>query len=77
MKLNTSVFVDHPNCKRCGKRADQLEEYITAASERGISAAEYVRFEEGTYNSKTGYFTCTPCYVKIGCPTSPEGWVTP
>lgn len=38
------------------------------------SADEYVMVEEGTLNLDNGHFLCTPCYIKAGCPTAPNGW---
>jgi hypothetical protein len=66
-----------PQCIRCKKFADELEEYIEAAKEEGETPAEYVEKEEGTYNSGNGHFLCTPCYVAAGMPSGPRGWIAP
>ncbi len=66
-----------PVCIRCKKRPGQIEEYIEAAADEEMTPDEYVRQEEGTYNRENGHFLCTPCYVKAGMPSSPQGWVAP
>lgn len=66
-----------PICIGCGKRPDELDEYIEAAKEAETSPDLYVQLEEGTYNTENGHFLCTPCYIKAGMPSSPEGWVAP
>ena len=55
-------------CKGCGKRPDEINEYIVAAEDEGITPFQYVRQEEGTYNSKTQLFYCTFCFIKAGMP---------
>lgn len=67
-----------PICIGCNKRPEDIEEYVEAAGEYRITPSEYVRREEGTYNSENGHFTCTDCYVAIGMPTRPgKGWIAP
>jgi hypothetical protein len=68
-----------PICGRCGKRPDEIEEYVEAASEcaDGSTPDDYVRSEEGTYNKENGHFLCTTCYVEAGVPSSDRGWVCP
>jgi hypothetical protein len=66
-----------PVCSGCGKKPDELVEYIEAASEAGMTPEAYVRAEEGTYNPSNGHFLCTPCYCDAGMPSSPTGWVAP
>ena len=67
----------YPRCNGCGKLAHQIQEYVEAAKECGISPSLYVANEEGTYNPKNGHFLCTSCYVELGMPTSPKGWIAP
>jgi hypothetical protein len=55
-------------CKSCGKKPEELDEYVQPAEELGITPERYVVTEEGTYNPETGLFFCTPCYVKAGMP---------
>lgn len=56
-------------CKVCGKKPEELKEYVTLAKEGGYeSAEEAVKREEGTYNPATGQFYCTSCYIAIGMP---------
>ena len=57
-----------PTCKRCGCTASELNEYIDMAKEEGMTPDEYLRREEGTYNSETNLFYCTPCYIAVGMP---------
>jgi hypothetical protein len=68
-----------PVCTGCGKHPDELEEYVEAANADNygspISADDYVRREEGTYNPENGHFLCTDCYCAAGMPSLPgRGW---
>lgn len=53
------------------------ELYAQFAEEAGVTAEEYVRNEEGTYNPTNGHFLCDPCYVAAGMPSAPGGWKAP
>lgn len=66
-------------CNGCKKRPDELAEYIDEAKAMGLTPEQYVRREEGTFNTENGHFLCTSCYVKAGCPTlpGPYGWKAP
>lgn len=68
-----------PICGKCGRRPSQIDTYVYCAQECDppISADEYVRTEEGTYNRDNGHFLCDDCYVDAGQPSSPIGWVCP
>lgn len=55
-------------CAVCGKSPCEIEEYVDYAKIEGMTPEEYVRQEEGTYNSQNGHFWCTGCYIKIGMP---------
>lgn len=55
-------------CKECGRHPEEIPEYVFEAEREGITPEEYVRREEGTYNSETGYFYCTDCYITLGMP---------
>lgn len=55
-------------CKGCGKRPDEIDEYVQEAKDKDITPFQYVRENEGTYNMKTKRFYCTNCYIKIGMP---------
>ncbi len=68
---------DRPLCVGCGQHPDELDEYIEVAAEEDMTPDDYVRSEEGTYNRDNHHFLCTPCYIKAGMPSSPEGWVCP
>lgn len=59
----------NPRCIGCGKRPDQLPEYIELAETEGYeSPADAVRGEEGTFNPGNGHFYCTSCYILAGAP---------
>lgn len=65
-----------PRCFRCGKTPDQVGLYAQLAEEEGmLNADAYVRREEGTYSRKYNTFACDKCYIEIGMPSSPFGWV--
>lgn len=56
-------------CKGCGKKPEELMEYIMLVEESGYATAEEaMRKEEGTFNPDTGLFYCTSCYIKAGMP---------
>jgi hypothetical protein len=57
-----------PTCKICGRKPEDISEYREGAFYMGITPNEYVRIEEGTYNTETKKFYCTSCYIKIGMP---------
>jgi hypothetical protein len=64
-------------CYRCRRTPDQINEYVWAAAEEGITPFEYVWREEGTLNQGNGHFCCTECYIEAGMPVSPQGWKAP
>lgn len=80
---------DDIRCTYCWRRPEEIDEYLPGtleqceAGERAWevgeyrSPADYVSKEEGTFNSENGHFACTECYVRIGAPSSPHGWVAP
>jgi hypothetical protein len=55
-------------CAKCGKRPEEIGEYINAGKVEGISPSKFIVREEGTYNPKNGLFYCTSCYVGEGMP---------
>lgn len=55
-------------CKSCGLMPNEIQEYVFAAKEYGMSPDEYVLSEEGTYNKRSKKFYCTSCYIKAGMP---------
>lgn len=57
-----------PICIGCDKRPHQIQEYLDMAAEDMMTPDEWVKGEEGTYNSTNGHFYCTECYVKAGSP---------
>lgn len=56
-------------CKVCGRKPDEINEYITSAKYEGCTPEEYVKSTEGTYDRKTNKFYCTECYIKVGMPS--------
>lgn len=63
-------------CFKCGKRPEDLEEYVDAFEANGDyyeSPNDYVIQEEGTFNKATNTFCCTDCYVAIGMPVGANG----
>ncbi len=55
-------------CLECGRKPDEITEYINIAIDDNISSDEVVLREEGTLNRATGKFWCTNCYIKLGQP---------
>jgi len=55
-------------CKICGRKPDEIREYIKMAKDYNITTSQVIEQEEGTFNPKTGLFYCTGCYIKIGMP---------
>lgn len=66
-----------PYDPRCNRKPAQIREYALAAEDCYMTADEYVRREEGTYNQYNGHFLCTACYIAAGMPTTPDGWKCP
>jgi hypothetical protein len=64
-------------CIGCGKQPHEIEEYVEAAAEEGRTPEQYLRSDEGTLNPDNGHFACTECYIGMGMPSSPTGWVAP
>lgn len=72
-------------CIGCRKTPSELHEYVMSAREINetenpetpMTPERYVIQEEGTLNMINGHFTCTECYIKMGQPTSPRGWIAP
>ena len=64
-------------CIGCGKAPHEIAEYVEAARENDCSPACYVAAEEGTFNHVNGHFACTECYIALGMPASPGGWIAP
>lgn len=55
-------------CKGCGRRPEEINEYIESAKDSGTNPTDYVIEEEGTFNIMTGKFYCTQCYIRAGMP---------
>lgn len=54
-------------CKCCGKRPDEIEEYIDCAREEKMTPDKLAQ-TDGTFNKITGQFLCTSCYINVGMP---------
>ena len=39
-----------------------------------MTAAQWVRQDEGTWNPAAGLFCCTRCYIQIGMPNTATQW---
>lgn len=66
-----------PVCIGCSKRPSEIAEYGTDMTGEEMTADDYVRSNEGTFNPANGHFLCTDCYVGAGSPSSPRGWTAP
>jgi hypothetical protein len=77
-------------CVGCGKAPEELSEYVMEAEmltneltdpqleiDGPMTPTKFVQQEEGTYNTENGHFACTACYIAMGQPSSPIGWVAP
>lgn len=64
-------------CIGCRKEPHEIAEYVEAAADEGCTPERYVQTEEGTLNRENGHFACTECYIGMGMPSSPEGWIAP
>lgn len=79
MREQAQKAYPEPICVRCGLNPRHLPEYMDAAQREGggVTPELYVIYNEGTYNPTNGHFTCDNCYILLGCPSSPTGWVAP
>lgn len=66
-----------PVCIGCHKTPEEIEEYIQEAAANDMTPIEFVLAEEGTLNPANNHFACTECYIAMGQPSSPRGWVAP
>lgn len=64
-------------CIGCRKEPHKIQEYVKAADDEGFTPERYVQTSEGTLNRENGHFACTECYIGMGMPSSPEGWIAP
>lgn len=64
-------------CIGCRKQPHEIPEYIEAAADEDMTADQYVASEEATLNRENGHFACTDCYIQMGMPSSPRGWIAP
>jgi hypothetical protein len=78
--------MDELICIGCHRAPGEIDEYVRAAAEVNedephhsvpMTPERYVRKEEGTLNRQNGHFACTECYMKMGMPVAPHGWVAP
>ena len=61
----------------CERSPSDIPEYVEAAKEDDVTPDQYVVDNEGTFNPKSGHFACTDCYIRLGMPSSANGWVAP
>jgi len=57
-------------CKVCRRAPHEIKEYVDIYREgdKYDSPEEACIYEEGTFNSETGKFYCTKCYISVGMP---------
>lgn len=73
-----SMCPDFPHCYRCGRGPEESHEgFYGHPGDRYQTGSAYVLAEEGTYNPVTGHYACDECYIAIGMPAGPHGWVAP
>ncbi len=68
MLSEMQTAVSDLKCVGCGKYPAELAEYVDAGAAEELSADDYVRENEGTYNQVNGHFYCTECYIADGMP---------
>lgn len=69
---------DHkPICFVCARYPDEISEYKEMVVGTNQTCDEFVVVEEGTFNPDNNRFACTDCYIKIGMPSSSNGWKAP
>lgn len=57
-----------PYCRRWAHEIPGMGDTIEEAH-------EYVLEEEGALNPENNHFACDECYIRLGMPTTPWGWV--
>lgn len=78
-----SIHLDDLICVGCNKKPEEIGGYRIAAMEDPYhqptdeEIRQFVWEEEGTLNYENGHFLCDECYIKAGCPSSPNGWHAP
>lgn len=65
-----------PVCRYCDLKASENPDTVATAEANEMTPAELAR-DDGTYNPHINMYACTPCYIKIGMPSSPSGWQVP
>lgn len=56
------------HCAGCLRTPAEIDAYVTAAEDEGITPDDYVWMEEGTLNTETFEFLCDACYIAAGMP---------
>ena len=64
---------ESPTCFHCHLTPEDID--YSMFKEPWQSHDEYVLAEEGTYCKENNKFLCDACYIRLGQPSSPEGWV--
>ena len=72
-----AIDIVQPICVGCNHVPSEIQEYVELAQGDQMTPDDFVRYEEGTYNSENGHFLCTMCYIRAGQPSSPKGWIAP
>ena len=62
------------HCAGCGKAPAEIAEYVDAALVEQTTPELFVWDDEGTLDRASGAFLCTDCYIKLGMPTTQNGW---
>lgn len=63
-------------CFKCGRQPSEIGEYQAIAL-KGYCTPDDAARSDGTYNAQAQTFCCTDCYIRLGMPVSPGGWVAP
>lgn len=52
------------HCRRCGKSVEELLEYTSIAEIEETEVNDWVRMNDGMYDSDSDTVICTSCYIK-------------
>lgn len=50
-------------CRICKLRADEIQEYVLEAANKGMTIEEYVAKEDDIFHPITHEFLCTECFI--------------
>lgn len=72
------VCPEGPHCFRCGRGPEEtFEGFYGHPGDHYETGLAYCLSEEATYNPTTSHFACDGCYIAIGTPAGPAGWLAP